>query len=203
MWSPIPLALKAYAGVGWRYSSNRILRHCRAIGTWLAKCDLTLRSGGADGCDLAFEVGCDAVLGNKEIYLAEECREMSEWAQLRKIEPRREGRTSIIHDQAFVIAERFHPRPDRLGYYAKRLMARNSHQVLGKNLDDPVDFLVCHTDQGKVQGGTAQAIRIANAYGIEVFNIAIPGEIDRLNTWVKNHVDDPHNLPILDIRDDM
>lgn len=162
-----------------------------------------MRSGGADGCDLAFEVGCDSVNGAKEIYLAQEQREMSPWAQERKIAPRRDGRTTKILGEAFTIMRHYHPMPEMLGWYSERLMARNSHQVLGHDLMSPVDFVVCYTVDGKMAGGTSQALRIAIDRRIEIFNIAIPGDIDRLNTWVRSRLTDPLGLPELNITDDM
>lgn len=50
-------------------------------------------------------------------------------------------------------------------------MSRNVYQVLGPNLDDPVEFIICWTKDGKASGGTGQAIRIANDYGVPVFNL--------------------------------
>jgi len=38
-------------------------------------------------------------------------------------------------------------------------------------LKDPSDFIVCYTENGKMKGGTAQALRIAEDYKIPVFNI--------------------------------
>ena len=54
---------------------------------------------------------------------------------------------------------------------AKKLMARNCHQVLGLDLKTPVDFIVCWTKDGTINGGTGQALRIAEAYNIPVYNL--------------------------------
>ncbi|GAG46694.1 unnamed protein product, partial [marine sediment metagenome] len=37
----------------------------------------------------------------------------------------------------------------------------------------PVDFIICWTPGGREVGGTAQAIRIAKANHIKVFNLAV------------------------------
>lgn len=53
---------------------------------------------------------------------------------------------------------------------AKKLQARNSHQVLGLDLNTPSDFIICWTKGGKGIGGTGQALRIAKAYNIPIFD---------------------------------
>jgi cell division GTPase FtsZ len=53
----------------------------------------------------------------------------------------------------------------------RKLHARNAMIVLGKNLDDPVDFIICWTPGGTGSGGTGQALRIARAYGIPVYDL--------------------------------
>lgn len=62
-------------------------------------------------------------------------------------------------------------------------MSRNSYQVLGENLSSPVDFVVCWTENGGLIGGTAQAIRIAYANKIPVFNLYNKDSIERLFTY--------------------
>ncbi len=62
---------------------------------------------------------------------------------------------------------------------AMHLHVRNTFQVLGPNLDDPSDFVVCWTPDGaekaedtsEVTGGTGTAIRIASTYEIPVYNL--------------------------------
>ena len=49
-------------------------------------------------------------------------------------------------------------------------MARNSYQVLGYDLNTPSSFIVCYTKNGKLTGGTAQALKIAKDYNIPIFN---------------------------------
>lgn len=53
---------------------------------------------------------------------------------------------------------------------ARRLQARNSHQILGWDLNSHSDFVICWTKGGKGNGGTGQAIRIAKDYNIPVFD---------------------------------
>lgn len=51
------------------------------------------------------------------------------------------------------------------------LHGRNAHQVLGLYLDHPVSMVLCWTPEGKGGGGTGQAIRIAEAYGVTVYDM--------------------------------
>ena len=50
-------------------------------------------------------------------------------------------------------------------------MSRNSYQVLGDSLDNPSSFLVCWTSDGKMSGGTAQAMRIATDFRVPIYNL--------------------------------
>ena len=60
---------KTYAGIGSRETPDDIIEFMMKCGAYLANKGYTLRSGGADGADLAFERGCDKYDGIKEIYL--------------------------------------------------------------------------------------------------------------------------------------
>lgn len=162
-----------YAGIGSRQTPHIILDEMILIAKQLAQKGHILRSGGADGADTAFESGCDLVNGKKEIYLP--------WKGFN-------GNNSDLYSikvQALLLAEKFHPRWDKLNQAAQKLMARNCYQVLGYNLDDPVDFIVCWTKDGKASGGTGQAIRIANYYKIPVYNLYNKSDIDKLNEILK------------------
>ena len=76
-----------------------------------------------------------------------------------------------LMDKAMDLASRFHPAWDKLTGPTHRLMARNAFQILGPLLDSPVLFVLCWTPSGKGQGGTGQAIRMANALDIPVFDM--------------------------------
>ena len=151
--------MKAYAGIGSRETPDDIMQVMIYLGTRLGKLGYTLRSGGADGADSAFEEGAIGAGGNAEIYLP--------WKGFN-------SNSSPLYDispEALKIAEQFHPAWGRLNQAAKKLMARNCHQVLGNALNDPVDFVIAWTKDGKASGGTGQAIRIANHYNIPVYNL--------------------------------
>ena len=147
-----------YAGIGSRNTPADIIlkmsltaRHFRLQG-------YTLYSGGAKGADSAFE----AFAGDlKKIFLP------YDGFNGRKIDNIRYfGYT----EEAWKMASFYHPNWKNLSQPAKRFHARNCHQVLGLDLQSPVDFVYCYTEGGKLVGGTAQALRIANDHNIEVHN---------------------------------
>ena len=125
----------------------------------MAKQGYILRSGGADGSDTAFEIGCDRVNGKKEIYLP--------WKNFNG------NKSNLIFDddiEAINIAKKYHPAYNGLSQGAKRLIARDSYQVLGKDLKTPSKYIICYTDG---TGGTSQALRIAEdiQINIPIFNL--------------------------------
>ena len=135
--------MKVYAGIGSRKTPKNILSLMTKSARRLDSLGWTLRSGGALGADLAFELGA----GRKEIYLP--------W-------------------RAYAMARRYHPAWDRCSPAARKFHARNCYQVLGRDLATPAEFVLCWTPQGKVTGGTGQALRIAEDYGVQIINMFNP-----------------------------
>lgn len=151
--------MKYYAGIGSRETPINVMERMKRLGTDLAKQGYCLRSGGAPGADTAFEEGCDLVSGAKEIYLP--------WRGFN-------GRNSLLYNtppEAFVLAEKFHPNWHRCSDAAKKFHARNMSQVLGQDLKTPSEFIVCWTKEGKMIGGTSQALRVAEHYNIRIINL--------------------------------
>lgn len=147
-----------YSGIGSRETPDTILTIFTRVAKYLATQDCILRSGGADGADLAFEHGCDLVPGTKEIYIP--------WRGFNN-----STSTLVVSDpKAFELAAKYHPAYHRLSQGAQKLMARNCHQVLGLTLESPADFIICYTRGGTGAGGTGQALRIAKDYNIPVFD---------------------------------
>lgn len=152
-----------YAGIGSRETPADVLD---VLGKVADTLDFTtLRSGRADGADTAFERG---TLGYRELYEPE------------NIDNNDFGNAK----QAIEIARAIHPTPQYLtdGSWKLNLQARNSYQVLGKDLKTPSDFIICYaqyrtktTRNGykyQTRGGTGQAIRLALSKGIPVVNLA-------------------------------
>lgn len=73
------------------------------------------------------------------------------------------------------IANELHPSSKGLNQWAEALMARNTYQVFGSNLDTPVDFVLFYAKEGKgirPEGGTGQAVEMARLKGIPTVNMA-------------------------------
>ena len=175
-----------YAGIGSRETPTEILKIFEKVGYFLAEKNFILRSGGAGGADQAFERGVDKANGKKEIYLP--------WRKF-------EGSDSelIVNDEkAFEIAEKYHPYWHNLKDGAKKLQARNSHQVLGWDLNTPSEFVICWTKKGKGKGGTGQAIRIAIEYNIPVFDAGRFDSIDEARLALKEFLIQYYYLKELD-----
>lgn len=157
---------KYYAGIGSRETPEHIQILMTAIAKKLNSMGYILRSGGALGADQAFEFGATS----KQIFYANDVPLASE---------------------AFEYVDRYHPYAHSLKPYTRKLMARNTFQILGYNLKDPVNFVLCWTRDGaetetsSKTGGTGQAIRIAIAHDIKVFNLKNEDTLERWEKWLK------------------
>jgi len=170
----IAMIYKAYTGIGSRETPDEVLDQMSLLGFQLGMSDWTLRSGAAPGADSAFEEG--AWLAHNEggpkpeIYLP--------WHGFGS---RGNGDVKLTQpsEDAFGIAAQFHLGWKYLKRGAKLLHSRNVHQVYGEDVLNPVlsKFVVCWTKNGKGQGGTGQAIRIASANNIPVFDLYFGFEI--------------------------
>ena len=154
-----------YAGIGSRKTPSDVLETMTKIAKRLENLGYTLRSGGAVGADTAFEKGAT----KKQIFYSK-------------------GST----ERTRTIAKEIHPAPTKISGIALDLMARNTNQIFGENLDTPVDFVIAWTPDGAetsqdrtIQtGGTGQAIDMASRKGIPVINLANPGWENRIKELI-------------------
>lgn len=172
--------LRYYAGIGSRETPSHMLSLFESLASALGRAGYTLRSGGADGADTAFETGARAVQAARDIYLP--------WSGFNDNDSPLHGVTSAALD----LAKTVHPRWDALGQGPRKLHARNCFQVLGRNLDTPSDFVVCWTPDGceteaartRQTGGTATGIILALRHGVPVFNLRNSSSARRLNEFL-------------------
>lgn len=116
-----------YAGIGARKTPNNILQAMETVAAYLASQGHILRSGGADGADMAFENGCDRNQGKKQIFLPWEGFNNHPTSN-----PSNQFITSITaHAGARDLAIKFHPAWDKLKEPGQRMMVRNSYQIMG------------------------------------------------------------------------
>lgn len=176
------MKFKIYAGIGSRETPEPVQKLMFKIAGLLAKKGYVLRSGAANGADTAFELGCNALGGKKEIWLP--------WKGFNDHED-----TGLYPNPGhFAKAEIALEHWSRLSQGAKRLHARNVGQVLGSNLETPVDFVLCWTPDGAVDrsecgsktGGTGTAIKLASDAGIPVINLARYSDVQTLENDIKN-----------------
>lgn len=159
-------ASRYYAGIGSRQTPESSRNLINDIARQLDRQGYTLRSGGADGADTFFELA------------AKRCQIFLPWRRFndRDVPVEFQSPSQDAIDLACEVINDFDRRPQPV----QMLLARNMHQVLGLTLDAPVDFIVCWTPGGKVQGGTAHAIRLAGLRDIPVYNLARPNDRDTL-----------------------
>jgi hypothetical protein len=173
-----------YAGIGSRETPSEVLEIMKKLGQLLAEKGWVLRSGGADGADKAFEEGCDLGKGEKEIFLP--------WKGFNDNKSTLYFKSKEIPDaikqQAFALAEDFHPVWFDLSYGAKCLHARNGLQILGRDLNTPVSA-VLFWSKYVTKGGTSQALRIAAEKGISIFNVGTRPERMRLSKHLEMNLE--------------
>ena len=169
-----------YTGVGSRETPDDIQRIMECIGETLARAGWVLRSGHAIGADQAFERGCDAALGAKEIFVPWQGYEGST------------SRFTMPELMAFEMIKDLHPKYYKLSDGGRRLQARNVHQVLGEKLNDPSAVVICWTPDGckndatrtPKTGGTGTTITLASRMNIPVFNLANEDDLRMLAVWL-------------------
>lgn len=170
-----------YTGVGSRRTPPDVLAEISSIARVLAAAGYSLRSGGADGADAAFEDGARGVLDARlEIYLP--------WSGFNGNPSRLAG----VGPRALALAASVHPAWSRLGAAAQKLHGRNCYQVLGRRLNQPSEFVLCWTPDGCESelersintGGTGTAVALASRSGIPVFNLQKEGRLAALGEFL-------------------
>ncbi len=153
--------MRIFAGIGSRSTPPIIETQIKEISKRFNKLGYTLRSGGADGSDVMWE----RFMHKREIYLP--------WkgfnSNLSPLYLDNISENALC--KAYHLAEEFHPYWNNLKQGAEKLMARNSMQIFGKDMNKKCDIVVCYTSDGKASGGTGQAMRIAKNYNIPIFNL--------------------------------
>jgi hypothetical protein len=173
----------AYAGIGSRETPPGVLELIGRAASQLAAQGWVLRTGMAGGADQAFYRGA-SVHGALELYLPWPAFEADARSPAGAAEQFVLGQPTPA---AYELAARFHPAWSRCSQGARRLHARNCHQVLGPDLASPARFVLCVTPDGSLDGrgqrvgGTGQALRIAHHHAIQVFNLARPEHAKRLS----------------------
>lgn len=178
-----------WTGVGSRSVADdaNLMLKLEDIGCELSRRLWVLRSGAADGADEAFELGFQKAwfYAPPDIRLKLKCEIYLPWKGFN-------GHASPLfssdpHPKALEMAKAIHPKWTALSTPAKKLHARNIHQVLGQDLETPSDIVVCWTPNGEKKGGTRTAIVCAEMHDIPVVNLGDPAysnDDDIVNTII-------------------
>jgi len=189
-----------FAGIGSRNVNKLQTKEEMIIGMMMALSGYHMRSGRADGSDLAFEFGVlmahKLLSKNIDLDINVLSNMMSiflPWSGFngKYVSP---GYFYIECEKAKTLTSQYHKGWSYLSDAVKNLMARNAMQILGPNLDKKVNFVICSTKDkafnasmtSSKTGGTGQAIRIADNYNVKVFNIEYPEHGKRLKEWCVN-----------------
>lgn len=168
-----------YAGIGSRKTPCGVLGQMQHIAKELALQGWLLRSGNCLGADQAFQMGANSVSPSLvHVFIP--------WLGYESQSIAVGNVVATPCSGAYRIAAKYHPAWQKCSRAAQALHARNVHIVLGENLDSPVRFLVCWTPKGLLSGGTAMGIRIAQAFGIPVVNLAIDSCIPFVDLELQN-----------------
>ena len=165
---------KFFTGIGSRETPKWVGLVLSKFTNYLTSRGYVLRSGGAPGADTFCESGVTNTLIKdsndfKEIYIP--------WKGFN-------GSDSNLYtnedsNEVIAIAEDNHPAYKYLTPPIKKLMNRNVHQVLGKDLNKPSEFVICYTEDGckshttrtNKTGGTGLAISVASKNNIPIINL--------------------------------
>jgi hypothetical protein len=144
-----------YAGIGSRETPKEVLDKMTEVSKYLESQGYTLNTGVTfqgkeEGADAAFSRGTT----KKNLFSPEN----------------QGGRTKEKS-----IAKEIHPNPSALKEGGLKLMARNTNQIFGDDLNTPVDFVLFYAKETKgirPEGGTGQAVEMARRKGIPAINMA-------------------------------
>lgn len=153
--------MRSYAGIGSRKITEEERQLIVKIAGILSK-KFILYSGNADGSDIAFQEGSK-----------ENCVVFLPWNGFnsKNYDPKKSLAYFVVNDYNSV--NKYHPAPHNLSMAGRKLMGRNWFQVNGYEEFPKVSFVLFCADEvdGKVLGGTGQAVRIAQDLNIPCVNI--------------------------------
>ncbi|WWC81775.1 hypothetical protein [Burkholderia phage vB_BpP_HN03] len=165
-----------YAGIGSRETPDDVLAIMEDVGFQLAELGFMLRSGGALGADTAFEQGAKRGNGAMEIFIP--------WNGFNGHGSDEHHIIPPFYVDHVTMAGNYHPNWAACKMAARKLHTRNLYQVLGIDLEDHSDFVICWTKGGQRQGGTGQALRVASTYSIPIFDLALEPAYEELDIFV-------------------
>lgn len=189
-----------YTGVGSQNTPVYILRLMRVLSFQLCRHGWKLRTGDVNGADTAFVQGVRNLIEKLNVedihgQFVKEPKSLMEIYCPNYYKPanKRPGEYIVPSEDSDVAdasyyTHNFHPTPQALNHFARKITNRSAHQILGKNLYVPVRFVVCWTEDGGRTdpiGHTGQAVRIAAHYNIPVYNLKNDEDYVKMWKWIK------------------
>lgn len=177
---PVEL-FKPYAGTGNRETPPDVLEAFKRLAVELESRGYTLRTGGMEGPEDAFEKACK----KQEIHLP--------WKGFND----KESKYSFTTDQAKELAGKFQPGFDGLKPAMQVFLAKNARILMGKDLKSPCLFLITWSEDGAETlqertartGHTGHAIAMAATLKIPIFNFGKKDAEARLMQYLGNKAD--------------
>lgn len=176
------MTIKTYAGIGSRDITVGEHITINKVASLLSDMGVILFSGNAPGADQAFQKGSK---GKNIVFIP--------WTGFEKdsFDYERESLQYYVlgnSPEGLKSIQKFHPAPQSLSEGARKLMARNYHQICGAGECPQVSFVVCCVNKdsaGNYCGGTSQALRIAKSLNIPIYNIRENGWSQNLKEYLK------------------
>lgn len=167
---------KTYVGTGNRDVPATIAEQMKRLAHELETFGYTLRTGGLDGSEQAFELGTTKL----ELHLP--------WRGFNE----KESKFTFTPKAAIAIAKKFHTAFDTLKPAIQTMLAKNARLILGKDLKSPAMFMICWSEDGAETllektsrtGNVGHAIAIAAYMKIPVFNLGKQDAEIRLKNYL-------------------
>lgn len=182
--------MKYYAGIGSRETPIHILDLMTKASASLEKQGYVLRSGGAPGADWAFQQGVKNQ-SMMEIYIPwEGYQGMLETPYTPYIYCKRVNK-EMATEYTKLIWEKRGRNWNALKFPIKALMTRNTYQILGANpgITQQSQFVLCWCPviDGIPQGGTAQAVIMAQHFNRPVLNMFNSDIVARIEAMIERN----------------
>lgn len=169
---------KAYGGLCNPEAPENILNQMKTLAQRLELKGYTLRTNGGKGGEEAFKSGATDI----EIHLP--------WKNFNG----NDSKLNRTTDEAKALIAQFAPGYDALKPAVQTIIASKAHVILGKDLKNPIQFLICWTQDGAETlekrnartGYIGVAIALAASLKIPVFNLQNPDALDRLKQFLDN-----------------
>lgn len=167
-----------YAGVGSRNTPPVFIDKITKLAEALDKeKGFVLRSGNAGGADRSFQKGAE----NLEVFLP--------WPGFNSGHGGSVEVSKEIRNKSMYMVSKFHKNFKALTKGELLLHARNMQILLGRNLDDPVSFVLYWNPIGKKMGGTYLTISAAKKLGIPVFNLNSRTQYDNFIKFLETELE--------------